>query len=576
MKNEDRWEKIVNRVDQRGFATVQELSEICDTSVITIRRDLAHLDGTLRLRRTHGGASSLHKEPLSAFEMPSTELTARSTPDQSIFNRLDALITADTLPIFGGLLQKSNAKKRFPIIAESLPIPDTEACIMIDNYHAGVDLGEWAAHYAQEHWQGRVRMLDLTYHRPNTQARSQGFMEGLRSVLPSAQLLLSINTFSRYDMAYQLTRDALSVHPDVNLIFAINDTSAHGAFDACQDLGISPDDLIILTIGIEGPAMIDLMMQKKWIRAGVCMFPEIVGTLCIEAAIAAWNNQPLPAQVLTPYCIATPDDLPALYQKTAQGWRLQWDNIPCKFQLPLPVQMQSPDKNRPLPGSLGFICTFVEHDWYKTMARMMKEYTDGLGIQLEVMEFGKTMKEEIHLRRVEIARRAAYEVKSGDTIFIDGGPISQELAEQLVNHQNITVITNSMPVMDVFRNSPGDITLISTGGAFRRSSQVFVGPTAESTLKEFRIDKLFLMVSGVSKNLGLYHTNISEVTIKQGMIRSAREVILLADYDCFQQEALIQVAPMSAVHKVITDDALPASVRLELGTLGISVILASM
>ena len=84
------------------------------------------------------------------------------------------------------------------------------------------------------------------------------------------------------------------------------------------------------------------------------------------------------------------------------------------------------------------------------------------------------------------------------------------------------------------------------------------------------------MVSGVSKNFGLYHTNISEVTIKQLMIRAAREVILLADYSCFQQEALVQVAPISAIQKLITDDALPASTRLELGALGVTVILAAM
>ena len=127
----------------------------------------------------------------------------------------------------------------------------------------------------------------------------------------------------------------------------------------------------------------------------------------------------------------------------------------------------------------------------------------------------------------------------------------------------------------MLRNSSADITIISTGGAYRRSSQLFIGPTAEATLKEFRIDKLFLMVKGISKNFGLYHTNISEVTIKQLMIRSAREVILLADYSCFQEEALIQVAPISVVHKLITDDALPASTRLELSTLGVTVILAT-
>ena len=71
----------------------------------------------------------------------------------------------------------------------------------------------------------------------------------------------------------------------------------------------------------------------------------------------------------------------------------------------------------------------------------------------------------------------------------------------------------------------------------------------------------FLTVSGIAFEFGLSHTNISEVTIKQAMIRAAREVILVADHSSFGQESMVQVAPLNVVHKVITDDALPASVR---------------
>jgi DeoR family fructose operon transcriptional repressor len=91
-----------------------------------------------------------------------------------------------------------------------------------------------------------------------------------------------------------------------------------------------------------------------------------------------------------------------------------------------------------------------------------------------------------------------------------------------------------------------------------------------------RADKLFLSVSGVSLSFGLSHPNISEVTIKQTMIRSAREVILLADHTCFGHESFIHVAPLKSIHKLITDDALPASFRLDLSKLGIEVVLARM
>ncbi len=120
------------------------------------------------------------------------------------------------------------------------------------------------------------------------------------------------------------------------------------------------------------------------------------------------------------------------------------------------------------------------------------------------------------------------------------------------------------------------IQLISTGGALRRSSQVLVGPTAESALRELRADKLFLSVSGISQDFGLSHTNISEVTIKQAMIHSAREVILLADYTIFEQESVAQVASLSIVNKLITDESMPAKSRLDMAKQGIKVMLASL
>ncbi len=116
--------------------------------------------------------------------------------------------------------------------------------------------------------------------------------------------------------------------------------------------------------------------------------------------------------------------------------------------------------------------------------------------------------------------------------------------------------------------------MISTGGAVRYSTQMLVGPTAEGALKELRADKLFLMVSGISLDFGLSHHTISEVTMKQAMIRSARQVILLADHTAFGAEVGIQVAPLKAVHKLITDDALPPSMRLDISKVGIQIVLA--
>ena len=105
---------------------------------------------------------------------------------------------------------------------------------------------------------------------------------------------------------------------------------------------------------------------------------------------------------------------------------------------------------------------------------------------------------------------------------------------------------------DPLNHTPG-IILISTGGTVRYSTQMLVGPTAEGALKELRADKLFLMVSGITISFGLSHHTISEVTMKQAMIKAA---------------------PLHAVQRPITDDALPATLRLEILQAGIQIISA--
>ena len=156
----------------------------------------------MRVRKTHGGAASLRVGALGSVE---EETNGVSHSDQSVFERIDVLVTADMSPKLANLIEKSIRKHKIPLIAESQSLAGTETCVAVDNYQAGFELGKWAGQYAQEHCDGQAHVLDLAYHRPNTLLRSQGFLAGLRAVIPTAELMLSINTQSRYDMAYQLT-----------------------------------------------------------------------------------------------------------------------------------------------------------------------------------------------------------------------------------------------------------------------------------------------------------------------------------------------------------------------------------
>ena len=217
-------------------------------------------------------------------------------------NRVDVLISTSLTPKYDSLLLETISKKNIPIIAELVTLHKEETVVAVDNDRASRDLGIWAGNYALKKWGEQAIILDLTYFLSNTQARSRGFLAGVRDVIPNAEVVLSLNAQSRYDTAYQLTRDALAVHKNITIIFAINDSIAWGAINACKDLGIDRESLIVVPFGLEGDTLKNALKAGDYCKFGLAMFPEIVGPVCVEAAIAAYNRFPLPTHLINALC----------------------------------------------------------------------------------------------------------------------------------------------------------------------------------------------------------------------------------------------------------------------------------
>lgn len=565
MKTTKRFELITTLVNERSFVSVKDLSRLCGVAEMTVRRDLQLLDSQNRLRRTFGGAVSVRSDTARASGSGIDELIPET--EVLFIDQVDALIATSVNPYYDNLLIDRANKKGIPIIAESIEMPNQSTGVAVDNYQAGFDLGTSTGKYLVEQGIAKAYLLDLTFHQPNTQLRSRGFIEGLTQVCPT-EVVLSINAQSRYTTSYQLAYDALTVYPQINLIFSINDTIARGAIDACRNLNIDPGRMNVVTFGLEGDTLKNELMTKTYCKIALAMFPEIVSFICVEAAIAAFNKKPLPEKFVTPYVVLTAKSLTDYYSLTPGGWEFNWNFARKNLQLPIKPERDSKQSTARFPRQVGFLVPFTEHEWYKNLTAQIIAYAGQYHIGVQVIDAEQNVRDEVEIRRRQIAKKAAALVENGVSVLIDSGPISGYLAEELKNKKDITIITNSVMVFDVLKHTPG-ITLISTGGTLRTSSQVLVGPTAEGALKELRADKLFLMVSGISLDFGLSHKPISEITIKQAMIRSTHEVILLADHTAFGAETGIQVAPLSVVQRLITDDALPPSIRLNMSKLGI-------
>ena len=117
-----------------------------------------------------------------------------------------------------------------------------------------------------------------------------------------------------------MAADALTAHPDVNIIFGINDDSALGGLQAYNAAGMDPSKLLVVGFGCEGKACKNALMEGGPYKVSAAMFPEYQGRLLIDAAIAAFNGAKLPAHIVAPSPPITKDNLAEYYTKDGDNY----------------------------------------------------------------------------------------------------------------------------------------------------------------------------------------------------------------------------------------------------------------
>lgn len=176
-------------------------------------------------------------------------------------------------------------------------------------------------------------------------------------------------------------------------------------------------------------------------------------------------------------------------------------------------------------------------------------------------------------KKKRIGKVAADLVNIGESLIIDIGTTTLEMAKNLSKKNNITVITPSLHIINLLLEQPG-IRLIVPGGILRKGELSLVGNLAERTFQDFFVDKLFLGVGAIDIKVGLTEFNLEDAQVKKAMLQSAKEIIVLADATKFGQIAFASVCPLKMVNKIITDYSIDQTILEELRSQKIEVILA--
>ncbi|TSB30097.1 DeoR/GlpR family DNA-binding transcription regulator [Streptomyces sp. NBC_01525] len=172
----------------------------------------------------------------------------------------------------------------------------------------------------------------------------------------------------------------------------------------------------------------------------------------------------------------------------------------------------------------------------------------------------------------DIAVVAAQMAAPGSAIALAGGTTAYALAQQLVDVPDLTVVTNSVRVADVFYTAQratasggagpraGAATVVLTGGV-RTPSDTLVGPVADAAIRSLHFDVLFLGVHGISVEAGLSTPNLAEAETNRHFMRSARRVVVVADHTKWGTVALSSFATLEEVDVLVTDSGLSPEAR---------------
>jgi DeoR/GlpR family transcriptional regulator of sugar metabolism len=160
-----------------------------------------------------------------------------------------------------------------------------------------------------------------------------------------------------------------------------------------------------------------------------------------------------------------------------------------------------------------------------------------------------------------IAARAAELVSPGSAVALSAGTTTAALAHHLAHVPGLTVLTNSIPVADVFyRGGLADQTVVLTGGV-RTPSDALVGPVAVGAVRSLHVDQLFLGVHGMSERAGFTTPNLMEAEANRALLASAERLVVLADATKWGTVGISSMADLADAHAVVTDSSLPPDAR---------------
>lgn len=172
-----------------------------------------------------------------------------------------------------------------------------------------------------------------------------------------------------------------------------------------------------------------------------------------------------------------------------------------------------------------------------------------------------------------IARCAAQMIKPGEKIYIAAGTTTYYVAKAIANRSDLTVVTNSLPVVNLLALSQ-DIEVIMVGGFLRRTAFSLVGHFAEAMVRDLRLDKVIMGIGGIHPDYGLTNDYPQEMMMDRSYMSMSDNIIVVADHTKIGRVTTSRTAELTAARTLITTRLAPQDTVECIRQRGVEVIIA--
>jgi DeoR family glycerol-3-phosphate regulon repressor len=179
-----------------------------------------------------------------------------------------------------------------------------------------------------------------------------------------------------------------------------------------------------------------------------------------------------------------------------------------------------------------------------------------------------------HAAKQRIAEVLAERVPDDCSLIINIGTTAEAVAEALSRRRRgLRVITNNLNVAAILADK-ADFEVIIAGGVVRSRDRGIVGEATVDFIRQFRVDIGLIGISAIEVDGTLRDFDYREVKVARAIVESSRQVWLAADHSKFNRPAMVQLAHLSEIDALYTDQPPPPSYRPLLAEAGVELVVA--